>query len=241
MGIPEIQIYSELPSTQDEAFALAQNGALPPWGSVLSAFQTNGRGQARKKWQGMRGNLMASMRLPETAPFTEQAAAIAVSTLIGAALKNLGYAVNLKWPNDLGKMVEGIFCKFAGILVEEKNGVIIAGVGINLSEAPAQHILDVENAAPPCSLNPSGNFIEPVAFWKELLALMLKIYATPHDFLNNWNNLANTLLIWKGKTIIFDESGKGTLEKIAPDGSLIIKTDKGNFKITSGSIRLLQK
>lgn len=238
MTAPDIRIYEELQSTQDEAFALAQKGALPVWGSVLALSQTRGRGQARKKWLGLPGNLMASVLLPGLPPFTGQASAIAVAAIAGASLRKMGFDAVLKWPNDLGRITAKGFCKFAGILVEERNGFAIAGIGINLREAPEQHALACANAELACALQDNGETPAPETFWKKLLGEMLGIWSDLAKPVASWQNLANSMLIWKGEKIIFDEDRQGMLKQIAANGALVVETEKGPLEITHGSIRL---
>lgn len=237
MGLPEILIYEELESTQDEAFTLARQNRLAVWGSALAIKQTQGRGQGRKEWQSLPGNLMVSLRLPPTPPFTEQASAIATAALVGSALNNMGYEARLKWPNDLGGLTGNDFCKFAGILVEEKNGLSVAGIGINLGASPDNRFLAATGGQAACALT-GGNILEPAAFWEKLLRHMLEVWIAPAAFQKNWNRLANALLIWKGEKITFDGSHEGVVKQIAPDGSLMVATESGSTSITSGQIRL---
>jgi BirA family biotin operon repressor/biotin-[acetyl-CoA-carboxylase] ligase len=107
------------PSTQDAARGL-------PLGSVVVADQqTAGRGRLGRRWDAPPGSaLLASFVLPSR-PLASLAAGVAAAVACGES-------VRLKWPNDL--LVDGR--KLAGILVEQRGGRCVVGIGVNLTWAP---------------------------------------------------------------------------------------------------------
>ena len=129
----------------DVARALAAHGQLPVWGSVLALSQRSGRGQLGRNWVSPEGNVYAALRLPQSHPFTGTAAAPAVGGLIAEALTHMGFAVHMKWPNDLPRREEQEegpgWCKVGGILLEERplprhgetpaENLLVAGIGLN--------------------------------------------------------------------------------------------------------------
>jgi BirA family transcriptional regulator, biotin operon repressor / biotin---[acetyl-CoA-carboxylase] ligase len=129
-------------STNDEAKALARNGAAPET-VVWALQQTQGRGRRGRIWSSPPGNLYASFILrPACTP--EQAAQLGfvASLAIGDALAELAPAIGAlacKWPNDV--LLGGR--KIAGILLESEFGqdervaFVIVGLGVNLAAAPA--------------------------------------------------------------------------------------------------------
>ena len=117
-------------STFDVAWELCARKVLPCWGFVLAASQNNGRGQLRRHWQSKPGNLYVTFRLPED--LAVDAGALFVGYLLHKALQRLGAVVDIKWPNDLMQNKR----KVGGILLEERGGVLLAGVGLNLNDAP---------------------------------------------------------------------------------------------------------
>ena len=140
-------------SSLDVAQALAHRNLLPEWGAVLVLAQSAGRGQLRRAWASPPGNIYAALRLPTAWPLNTEAAATAVGGLFASALTQLGYAVSLKWPNDILQVQNEEFStssdgasvrpcsatawvKAGGILLEERGGVLLAGVGLNISSAP---------------------------------------------------------------------------------------------------------
>ena len=88
-------------SCLDVAHNLAQQNLLPEWGSVLAEQQSAGRGQLRRTWESPPGNIYATLRLPLQPPFHSGAAAPALGGLTAEALGNMGYRVQMKWPNDI--------------------------------------------------------------------------------------------------------------------------------------------
>ncbi len=82
--------------------------------------------------------------------------------MVADELAARGAAVRIKWPNDL--LVDGR--KVGGILVEERGGVVVAGLGLNLGGAPRDHALRATPGAArrlPGARNGEKNDFRPVA------------------------------------------------------------------------------
>lgn len=137
-------IRAEVASTFDLAWDLVKQNLLPCWGFALAAAQNAGRGQLRRPWHSRPGNLYVTFRLPQD--LNVEAGALLTGYLLQRALAALGAAVKIKWPNDL---VQGGH-KVGGILLEERDGVLLAGVGLNLAQAPS-----------PTDLEPGAGQIKP--------------------------------------------------------------------------------
>ncbi|MDR2123686.1 MAG: hypothetical protein LBP38_01730 [Desulfovibrio sp.] len=136
------------------AWRLFRDGLLPVWGSVLASCQESGYGQFRRGWYSPRGNLHVCFRLPADPLFKDDTAAVAVGLLVCGEFRKLGFPLSLKWPNDL--LVEQR-AKVGGMLVEERDGVVIAGLGVNTAEAPGAELLREEHALPAAVLpRPEG-------------------------------------------------------------------------------------
>ena len=125
-------------STFDLGWQLLEDGFFPEWSSVICSCQTSGRGQLRRQWHSPRGNLYVTFRLPGHPAFSGDAASVIVGYLVVRAFRSLGFPLKLKWPNDL-ILDESI--KVGGILLEERKGVLLAGLGVNLSEVPSEAVL----------------------------------------------------------------------------------------------------
>jgi BirA family biotin operon repressor/biotin-[acetyl-CoA-carboxylase] ligase len=131
-----VQHHDSIGSTNDEARRLAAAGA--PDGTVVHADeQTAGRGRMSHTWFSPPGNLYLSVILRTGDPVNRIAelsfvAALAVADTVDALLPRQTRAL-LKWPNDV--LVNG--AKIAGILLEHADDATIAGIGLNVLQAPS--------------------------------------------------------------------------------------------------------
>jgi BirA family biotin operon repressor/biotin-[acetyl-CoA-carboxylase] ligase len=127
--------HATIGSTNTEARRLAAAGAAH--GTVVHALeQTAGRGKLASAWFSPPGNLYVSILLRTGLPpgrSTELSflSALALADTLEALLP-AGAAVTLKWPNDV--LVNG--GKIAGILLEQTDDALVAGIGLNLMHAP---------------------------------------------------------------------------------------------------------
>ncbi len=149
LGQPRIEL-DECGSTNDEAARLARAGARH--GTIVVAHsQTAGRGRDGRRWESPRGQglyLSAVLRPPlplgDVPPMT-----LAIGIAACDAVRELGAAAELKWPNDL--LVRGK--KLAGVLVEAQSQgsrleAVIVGIGINLTgEPPIERAITLAEAA----------------------------------------------------------------------------------------------
>ena len=128
MEIPQITQHIHLPSVDSTQSYLRENLGS---GNILVSTeeQTSGYGRQAKKWVHQEDSLAFSFTLnPCEVPTLTP---LEVSVLIAKYFKNhYSFELKLKWPNDLlNKKGE----KCGGILIQNFEGVLIVGVGINLS------------------------------------------------------------------------------------------------------------
>jgi len=114
-------------STQDEARRLLRRGEAEVGHVVLADEQESGRGRFGRTWISPRGGLYATFVLPGIG-----LASLRVGVATVRALAEVGLDAKLKWPNDLlvGER------KLAGILIEREGDRLLAGLGVNLRDAP---------------------------------------------------------------------------------------------------------
>ncbi len=239
---PEIFPFAEVPSCLDAAFELARAGRLRIWDSALAASQTAGRGQLRRQWHSPPGNIYAALRLPVTPPFDGSSAAPAVGLLAAEALGALGWHVRIKWPNDLVLHMAGVPRKVAGILLEERGGVLLAGIGVNVASRPPDAALRPDAALGAACLAESGNGPDPVAaeVWACLVRRMVSAYTGARVFAGSWRGRAESLLLWRGETVEVVDGHmavKGRLAGLWPSGALRLETESGILECTGGSLR----
>lgn len=239
--------FDKVTSTIDAAFDLISSGRLFSWDSVLARDQTAARGQMRRSWTCIQGNVFAAIRLPVIPPFDGSEAAVATGALLCAALSGLGCPTRLKWPNDIVIVVDAAPRKVVGILIEEKHESLVAGVGINLLSAPDPEKMDREEALPPAALStvwpeniPLPSYID---LWRELMQELLRIYASCADFGRQWQSLACDQLVWLGQDVQIHEGNKtvrGNFSGLASNGGAILETRSGPRTFTGGTMRPVQ-
>ncbi|NPB04270.1 MAG: biotin--[acetyl-CoA-carboxylase] ligase [Thermotogae bacterium] len=117
-------------STNDEAFRLKEKYGVPLF--VRADVQTAGRGRMGRRWISNLGGLWMSglFRKREDKDNLKLmiGAATVVKGVVSPLLKDL--PVELHFPNDI--FVKGR--KLAGVLVEEREGLVVVGVGLNVNQ-----------------------------------------------------------------------------------------------------------
>lgn len=234
----------EVTSTFSVAHALTQKGLLPVWGAVLAACQTMGRGQFHRPWQSPRGNLYVTFRLPDEPLFRTQQAALITGALIALAFDRLGYPLRLKWPNDLLNQKQA---KAAGILLEERGGILLAGVGVNLCQLPDAQQLRREMAVPAGLLlgtDEVASSLAPFPLWRMLVKELMAVYSqTFSSVADSLPEIIAPFLAWRGEAVrVSDANGAvlyGKLEGIGPAGGLFLRTSDGRrHELFKGSLAL---
>lgn len=139
LGHP-LYLYRDLPSTNREAFRLAQNGA--PHGTVvLAESQSGGYGRHRRPWFSPPGlNLYCSAIIREIGLRTSLAQWLSWTPLISALAtveavhQVTTVSLALKWPNDLlllQRKVGGILCE--SLFQKPTDPAIVIGIGLNVN------------------------------------------------------------------------------------------------------------
>lgn len=126
-----------LPSTNDRLKERCRAGA-PEWSVVLAGEQTSGRGRQGNGWVSPPGNLFLSVLLrPGLSAGTVGLIPIAAGVAVAEALRELGAATEVKWPNDIligGRKVGGVLAE--ATWVEARLEGVIVGVGVNVALDP---------------------------------------------------------------------------------------------------------
>jgi BirA family biotin operon repressor/biotin-[acetyl-CoA-carboxylase] ligase len=166
--------HAVLDSTNSEALRrVSQGGIKRP--TILSAVQqTAGRGSRQREWFSHSGNVHATFMIPVIEQRRETflvvyPLALATSKTI-RDMSGLGARVTLKWPNDV--LVDGR--KVSGSLHEvgwhEGKATLIAGIGINMTWAPAA----ADVMFPPAALTDFVIEIPPAETAIEMLASTIR-------------------------------------------------------------------
>ena len=240
---------------------------------MLSLSQSAGRGQMRRAWNSPSGNLYSALRLPPAPPFDGEAAAPACGALVAEGLSREGCPVMLKWPNDLlqaaralpsGVMPGREDCrKVGGMLLEERRGALIAGIGINLVSFPplsslrdnyafSAGVLCRDNGLP---LMGSGeengkenkDIVTIFTLWQRLADAMFSCYANGKAPEPWWPALAQKHLAFKGCLVTLDDACPeteamvripcvGRVDGVTESGALRLSTAYGTETFLGGSL-----
>ncbi|BCS97380.1 biotin--acetyl-CoA-carboxylase ligase [Desulfoluna limicola] len=153
-------------SSMNLAWYFHRQNLLSEWDSVLVSRQWTGRGQLGREWVSPAGNIYGTLRLPASAVSEADCLPVLVGYALIAALKRIGVNAKLKWPNDLVLNSK----KVGGILIEDKGGVKMVGVGINLTSSPPGDALRSRNALPAACLKDFGHDdLTPLFLWQYLV------------------------------------------------------------------------
>ncbi len=242
-------------SVLDDAWQLVAQDALPLWGSVLAESQNAGRGQTRRQWHSPQGNIYAALRLPAQGIFSTTAAAPALSTLLLLAMQNMACPLRLKWPNDLVLPINNH--KVGGILLEERQGILLAGIGINVSHAPQENILRKNHALSAGILPHISGVVDSVtllndsvfdienamtqALWLHLVSHIYFCYKSKLLDDGTWKDLAESFLLWHGQHVELDDGQEkiyGILHGLGNLGEIVMNIHGRLQQYTSGSLRL---
>jgi BirA family transcriptional regulator, biotin operon repressor / biotin---[acetyl-CoA-carboxylase] ligase len=233
---PLLEVHDLLPSTNDRARELADEGA-PAFTVVLAEDQSAGRGRGGHAWHSAPGSgLCLSVLLPgQGAPPPHLPLLVGLAAARAAESVGPHVGVGLKWPNDL--VIRGR--KLGGILCERHHGAIVAGLGLNIRQRPGDFppeliglATSLEAVAGPV---PMGGLV--TALLRELRALCGRPGAalTPdlHEELSERDVL-------QGLEVVTQVAGPGVARGIDTDGALILEHADGSVqRVLAGSVRAL--
>jgi BirA family biotin operon repressor/biotin-[acetyl-CoA-carboxylase] ligase len=130
-----LEFLEETGSTNQDLAALAKQTDLPEFFTLVSDFQSAGRGRLDRAWEAPpASSVMASVYLKPR--FENQSGIGWISLLVAQAIKqtieDLGVSANIKWPNDV--LISG--SKVSGVLAEVSQDLasVVVGFGINVSQ-----------------------------------------------------------------------------------------------------------
>lgn len=243
-GTP-VLVVGECDSSLDVGWGLAGAGLLPPFASVLAVSQRQGRGQMRRNWQSPPGNLYAALSWPTETGDLGSMAPVLVGYCLAEGLAAAGFLVEVKWPNDL-LLADA---KVGGILLEERGGRTMAGIGINCARAPEAAVLRRNHAVPATALGEHGTVPGLPTLWDGLVQRAQTCYRQSVTVLDSGERarLVARRLAWLGREVFVRENDtdvfRGRIVGLAGDGGLRLRygeTGPGlEMTLHCGSIALL--
>jgi BirA family biotin operon repressor/biotin-[acetyl-CoA-carboxylase] ligase len=220
---------AETGSTNDDARQLALSGAAHGT-AVLAARQTKGRGRAGRSWVSPEGGLYLSVVLrPALPPHKWALLPLAVGSAVVGLLRDEGFPVDLKWPNDV--LLAGR--KAGGILMESRLGpepFLVVGLGLNLGEAPLPEAAALARSGAPADRR---GLAEPLR--RRIVEALERLEKEgPGPTLDEVRARCVTL----GRRVAWDE-GEGTAVDVAEDGTLLVERREGGMaRVTVGDVRV---
>lgn len=231
-------------TTMEVARGLLEKGELGDWGAVLAVEQSSGRGQLRRPWVSPAGNLHASIILPLPPADGEWAKALrallplVVGHLIAEVLEELGTRLEIKWPNDL--LINGR--KAGGMLIEEKNDMVILGLGLNLAEFPSDELMREDSSVSAAKLEIPNLKGGPLTLLELLVNRGKTVYTILLDELvpTQFISVVTKRLAWMNQTILVREGGQPPYEAkimgLSQGGGLVLRSGGKETILISGSI-----
>ncbi len=227
--------YDTIGSTNDEVRRLAAAGA--PHGTVVHADeQTAGRGRLARAWFSPPGNLYVSILLRLDLPAARVAelsfvTAVAVAEAVKALLPDRVETI-VKWPNDV--LVAG--GKIAGILIENADGIVVIGVGLNVLHAPSSagyRTASLVAAGGLASVDSARDLLlgalgRDLALWQD------QGFAPIRDAWLAASFPPGTPL----KVNVQGRAVEGRFGGLDPDGALLLDTPHGRQRIVTGDVGL---
>ena len=243
MGQPGVTVLAETDSTNQQAKAMAAQGA-PEGTLVVADTQTQGRGRRGRDWFSPPGRsihasiILRPLMAPAQAPRITLMSAVAVArTLIESA----GLAATIKWPNDI--LIDGR--KIAGILTEistemDQIDYVVVGLGINVHTRQEELPAEIAPLATSIGIEGGANLTRT----QLLCALLLQFEACYRQLVDHgslpimkqWRRMTD-IIGQKVDVDILDTRYTGIVQTVDDDGVLILKDDQGAIRrILSGDV-----
>lgn len=238
----DITVCGPCSSTMDVARELVARGELGAsgqgWGSVLSPIQTGGRGQLRRAWLSAPGNVLATLVMPPAEGLWNDLRPLVLGHLLAEALGDVCTGVQVKWPNDLLLNDQ----KIGGILVEERPGCILAGLGLNLARAPREEELRQGHCVPAGCIPVIPGVPGVLGLWRMLVNRLERSYLslletfTPGDFLT----IFQSRLAWKGRRVLVCEGAgvryQARIKGVSGKGELVLDHEGREVLLLAGDV-----
>jgi BirA family biotin operon repressor/biotin-[acetyl-CoA-carboxylase] ligase len=240
----KLEIHDHLESTNTHLMKKLSAGQTHA-SCAAANLQTNGRGRRGRTWQA---GLGASLTFSLLWRFQCGAAglsglSLAVGIALIRALQHFGVTqAQLKWPNDVLIGRE----KLAGILIElqgdmEGPSIAVIGVGINLN-LPTSIKQQIDQPATDLA-RVTQTPINPNALLGELLKHLTDVLSTfeQRGFASVRDEWTRYHAYHQQAVKMLHPNGSetlGTVINVAEDGNLLVKTESGEQRFSSGEISL---
>lgn len=165
LGEPRIHV-DECESTQ-----LLLDPSMPEGAIATTRHQTGGRGRRGRTWHDTPGASLLFSVLLKPPPDRRAQELMVIGALAVAEVVD----GQIKWPNDV--LVDGR--KVSGGIAELRDGAVVLGIGINVSQTEEQ--LPADARVPAASLRTTGRERELDTLLDEILAALDSVYTIWRD------------------------------------------------------------
>jgi len=242
----EIFFYDSVASTNDTAYALAENGAKEG-AVVIAEHQSKGKGRFNRIWispkqTGIYFSCVLRPKMPlKEVPKITILVAVAVAESIS---KTTGLNIKIKWPNDV--MINDH--KVSGILTElkaEQDEVdfVILGLGINVNTP--KNVLPSHATSISCE---NGKPVDRVALMRMILEKIEQYYKEVfkrghfNDIIKKWKQYSYPMGSKVRINLHHKKIIEGSFHSLSSDGTLLVKLTDGNIKeISAGDVEIVKQ
>ena len=245
IGLNELTVFhrQSTDSTNDDAHSLVAS-PLPSLETavaiVVAETQTKGRGRGANLWFSPRGSISLTITVPGVEIARLSVLPLGVGAVVVGALRDLGAAASVKWPNDV--LIEGD--KVCGILCESSQlsgtARVFVGIGINV-EAASEDPFATPHAT---TLAAHGVVVDRPALVAGITARVLTLIrggATGAKIIAEWKAVS---VPWWGEEVTFAEGDierRVTLLDVSPEGQLVVRDEGGAVRsLVSGEVRRIR-
>ncbi|MCY1077662.1 biotin--[acetyl-CoA-carboxylase] ligase [Archangium lansingense] len=241
-----IHFHESLPSTNEAAFRLAQDGA-EHGEVVITEQQTAGRGRRGRTWVSPSGlNLYFSAILrPELPPQRAPELTLVAAVALAEALRETDADALIKWPNDVqigGRKVAGILTELSA--EPERVHFVVLGIGVNLNAGPEDFPPEVATTATSLS-QALGRRVNRALFTTALWGRLEEWLDLHHEVgfdpvRQRWKELSATL---RQEVLVRTDRSelRGVAEDIDVSGALLVRTAGGSLeRVLAGDVEQLR-
>ena len=240
----ELNYFSEISSTNDEAKKLA-NAGCPEGTVVITETQLGGRGRLSRGWfspaaKGIWFSLVLRPPFPpQEAPKCTLMAAVALNRAIREVA---GISCGIKWPNDIlcnGRKLVGILTEMSAEM-DAINHIVI-GMGINVNFEEHEIPSDLKNIATSVSIETGARISRIDLFIKvleQLESLYLQVKMTGFAAVLDAWRLESITLGRMVNVIGLDKSFAGKAIDIDAEGALLVETAQGVERVLAGDVSI---